>query len=175
MTIINNPLVYNSTPTTRTDGTFGVGQSDPLGNALTSQATRTYGEDPTNDLLGVQAKPVVDTKYSWTRMSVLVGAAGANGAVLKASAGQVFSVYCRNTTGAARYFQLFNQTTVPADGVAPTYSFLVPASGYIVLDGAFFGADGQNFATGIYWCVSSTEATKTIGATTDCTTAIHYV
>ena len=42
---------YNATPTTRTEGQFGVLQADTAGNLLNSLGTRIAGEDITNNRL----------------------------------------------------------------------------------------------------------------------------
>lgn len=100
---------------------------------------------------------------------------GANATLnVKSSAGNVYSLKCHNLNGAARYLQLHNTATVPSNPDVPVYSFLVPANSEIVIGTDFFGENGHNFATGIAFGFSTTEATYTGGTATDQMTYIHY-
>lgn len=87
---------------------------------------------------------------------------GTGGLVLKASAGNLFSVTC--TSGAsAGYFMVFDSTTVPADGVVtPVYVASLAANTSFFTDFAY----PIRCATGISVCFSTTgQFTKTISAT----------
>ena len=139
--------IFNTTPTTRTNGQGGPLQADSNGYLLVSQG-------------------------SWSRFQNL----GANATLnVKSSSGRVLSVYMRNLNAAVRYLQLFNTATVPTTGDTPYYTFLIPASGYTVIDGTFFGPNGANFPTGIAFAFSTTEKTYTAGAASDHITQIQYV
>jgi len=163
---------YNAAPTPRTEAQFGPLQADSLGNLNTTLATRIRGEDDSNDLLGVMQKPVVSTTYSW---SLYTNLGAANAAFIKASTGNVFSAYCHNNSGAVRYFQLHNKATIPLAGEVPIFTILVPVGAAIFLEGSFLGEDGHNFATGIGFAVSTTEATYTAGAAGDGVVHVKYV
>jgi len=84
--------------------------------------------------------------------------------VLKASAGKLFTVTGYNNNSGRQFVQLFNSTTVPADGAVPVVTFLVAATANFSLD---YGRWGRYFSTGIAISNSSTAATKTIGSA-DC-------
>lgn len=167
-------LLYNASPATRTEGQYGIPQGDALGNALTSLGTWLYGEDSTNQLMRTMTKPVVDTQYSWSRYTNIANPITVGSAVVKASAGQIGSLYCRNTTASNRWIQLFNATSAPPSGV-PILSFLVPPGSAILIERTFLGDDGTNFATGITWGLSTTETTFTAATATDGLVVIMYV
>lgn len=66
-----------------------------------------------------------------------------------------------NASGATRYLLLFNTSAVPADGSAPS---LIPIP---ILNGATvsitYPEGGRYLSTGLSWCSSTTQATKTLG------------
>jgi hypothetical protein len=66
-----------------------------------------------------------------------------------------------NTNAAARWLQLFNAASVPADAAVPVLSIPMAAGAYVSRD---FGAYGKLFPDGISWCTSSTAVTKTVGS-----------
>ena len=90
-------------------------------------------------------------------------AAYANSLVVKNTAGRLFLLLGYNSNAVAQFIQVHNTTAVPADGVAPVYTFTVP-QGNFSLD---LSNVGDYFSTGITVCNSSTGPTKTIGAA-DC-------
>lgn len=60
---------YNATPTTRTEGQFGVLQADTLGNLNTTLATRLAGEDISRGIMKTQEEYVpytITTAGSYT-------------------------------------------------------------------------------------------------------------
>ena len=81
--------------------------------------------------------------------------------IIKAGAGNLYVLTGYNDHTAGQFIQLFNSTTLPADGVAPVITFYVSAKSNFSLD---FGVYGRYFGTGIVACNSTTAATKTIGA-----------
>lgn len=100
---------------------------------------------------------------------------GANATLnVKATSGNVFSLYCHNANAASRYIQLHNTATTPADQDVPLYSFLVPTLGQTIIGEDFFSTAGANFSTGIAFAFSTTKATYTAGTNTDQNTVIHY-
>lgn len=66
-----------------------------------------------------------------------------------------------NASGGTRYLQLFNASAVPADGATPS---LIPIP---ILNGATvsitYPEGGRYFSTGLSWCSSTTQLTKTLG------------
>ncbi len=83
--------------------------------------------------------------------------------VVATSPTRLVEVHVINTSGDDRYFQIFDGTSVPIDGVAPKYAALVPAGATIALS---FKARFE-LANGLCWASSSTLATKTITGTPD--------
>ena len=158
--------VYNTTPTVRANGQGGPIQSDANGGLVIS------GADTANGLIVTGTRPIVSATYSWTRFQNL----GANVTLnVKASAGNVFAVYCQNNAGTNRYLQLFNTATVPAPGAVPLFTFFVLKAEDTFIDGSFFGANGYYFSTGIAFAFSTTQATYTAAPAADHATHIMYV
>ena len=66
-----------------------------------------------------------------------------------------------NASGGTRYLHLFNMSVVPADGSTPS---LIPIP---ILNGATvsisYPEGGRYFSTGLSWCSSTTQTTKTLG------------
>lgn len=84
----------------------------------------------------------------------------------------VKEVRVTNASGATRYIQLFDAAALPADGTVPSMLPVVIING-AVLSIAF--PEGRLFGTGLCWCSSTTQATKTIGGATDFWMEIDYV
>jgi len=87
------------------------------------------------------------------------GAAAAS-RIHKATPGKAFRLTMFNGNAAARFFQVFDSATLPADAVVPLLSVSVAANGSFTFD---FGIYGRSFAAGIVVCNSTTGPTKTIG------------
>ena len=81
--------------------------------------------------------------------------------VIKASAGTLISLIGYNSLTSSQFIQIFNSTTVPANGAVPIYTFTVPGSSNFSLDVPITGVP---FSTGISVCNSSSAATKTLGS-----------
>lgn len=174
-TDVGNPVKtggkYNVTPPVGTDGQRLDTQMDVNANTKTREAYAAVGEDNTNGVLATAPKPLATNTYAWTRYINLGAAATAN---VKASPGNVYSIYCRNINAAVRYIQLHDTATTPAPGAVPLYTFLIPASGSVVIDAAFFGEMGASFASGIAFAFSTTETTYTAGTAGEQTTICMY-
>lgn len=84
--------------------------------------------------------------------------------VLKASAGTLISLMGRNSSASDQYIQIFNTTSVPADGATPIYFFTAFAGSDFSMD---LPITGCPFSTGISVSNSSTDTTKTEGSA-DC-------
>lgn len=169
---------YRASPTTYADGDAAVDQMDATGNKKVTSATLLAGEDLTNNVMAMIPKALPVSTYSPTLYSALTQVTKA---VIKATPGNVLSIYITNDNAAVRFFQLHNKATAPAAAEVPIYSFKVPAGtannpGVLILDASFFTQAGANFATGIGWAISTTFATFTDSATnTEHVTFIHYV
>lgn len=158
------PGIYNSSDFTLSSGD---------GSALTTDAAgrlQLSGLDITNTVFPVQFKPVAVSTYSWTSFQNL----GANATLnVKATPGNVRSLYCHNIGGTAAYIQLHNSATTSSG--APLYTFLVPAGGTTFVESTFFGENGAYFSTGIAFGFSTTEATYTAGNAANQITQIMYI
>jgi hypothetical protein len=164
-----NPLKvggkYNATAPTYDDGDRGDAQLDSRGNLLNSLGTKIAGEDLTNDLLGTQNKPVAVSTYAW---STDISAALEASSVTKATAGvmRYFSGRIDSTHATGTYYvQFMNAASLPADGAvtmlcAPVkVQHVTGTDSPVIVD---FTMNGIYASTGIVWCLSTTEFTKTI-------------
>lgn len=84
--------------------------------------------------------------------------------VVKAAPGTLQSLYASNSSSALRYLLIYNRATTPSSNGSLRYSFPIPAGtpaapGSIVLGTDFFGAEGQDFTSGIGIAISSVNAT----------------
>ncbi len=122
-------------------------------------------EDNTNGVYAMQNKPLAASTYCW---SVDASAALEASSVTKGSAGNIrkFSGRIDSSAASATYYlQLLNASSLPADGAvsficAPTkIQHVTGTDSPINLD---FTDNCINASTGIVWCLSSTEFTKTI-------------
>lgn len=154
--------VYQSTPSTIADGKAAAIGIDVNRNVKITQATLEAGEDLTNNVLGVLQKPVSSSVYTPTEFTSF-GAAAGTGVAVKASAGNIYSVYVTSAASAIRYFQVFNSATALAVGGTPIASYplgSVPAGGIyeLKLDTTHF-APSRYMSTGIAVAISSTNGT----------------
>lgn len=154
-----------------TDGDYTTVNSDSLGHLWMREGFAPGYENNTDGVASVGIKPLATSTYSWTRFVNF----GANATLnVKASAGNIKSLYCHNLNGSPRYIQLHNTATTPAVSAVPLFTFLVPAGGVVQLDGAFFGENGYNFTTGIAFAFSTDEGIYTAGTAADQFTTIMY-
>lgn len=128
--------------------------------------------DTTNNVHATVNKPLAVSTYAPTRFADLGANATAN---VKATAGNVLSIYCNNENAADRYVQLHNTGTTPGGGAAPLYTFRVPAGGDVLIGTDFFTQAGAHFSTGIAFAFSTTKDTYTAGTAGDQSTLVHYI
>lgn len=146
----------------------GISSSSP---AYVQEVNAPAAEDNTNGTIANAVKPLATSTYSWSRFVDFGSNVTAN---VKASAGNVKSLYCHNSSGSNAYIQLHNTATTPSGSAVPAFVFLVPAGGAVFVDGAFFGENGYNFSTGIAFAFSTTEGTYTAATAGDQATIIMY-
>lgn len=175
-TDLGNPIKvggkYNSTAPVLIDGQRGDMQLDSSANVKNTLATLIAGEDGSNNLMATQNRKIAAATYSPLLFTNFAANATLN---VKASPGNVCSIYHHNLNAAARYFQLHNTATTPGGAAVPLMTFLVPAGAALVLGEDFFGQAGLNFTTGIAFAHSTTEGTYTAGTATDQFTELHYI
>lgn len=148
-----------------------VGGPSSSSPAYVQEVKAAEAEDNTNGIIAQALKPLATSTYSWSRFVDFGSNVTAN---VKASAGNVKSLYCHNSSGSNAYIQLHNTATTPSSSAVPAFVFLVPAGGAVFVDGAFFGENGYNFATGIAFAFSTTEGTYTAATAGDQATIIMY-
>jgi len=164
-------IKYNSTPPTLSNGEATSLQADSSGNLKVREQYMPGAEDNTNNVYAVAQLPLSSNTYTWSRFVNL----GANSTLnVKSSAGNVFSIYCYNANGTARFLQIHNTATTPSGGATPVLSYLVPATGAISIDSASLGAGGTAFTNGIAFAFSTTSTTYTAATASDQLTIIHY-
>lgn len=116
----------------------------------------------------VYAAMVAEASSAWALSSAQAMAAAS--LVIKASAGRLYKLFAQNDNAAARYIQLHNTTSVPADTAVPVWSIKLAIAEGREFD---FGPFGRYFSTGICVNNSSTSGTKTIGAADSNFTALY--
>ena len=84
--------------------------------------------------------------------------------VFKDAPGILFGITGYNSRTSAQWIQIYDETTLPADAVAPIVTITVAASSNFSID---FGLRGRPMKKGIIVGNSSTGPTKTIGSA-DC-------
>jgi hypothetical protein len=168
---VKTGAIFNSSPVTVTNGQRVDSQADANGYLKTREQYAPGAEDNTNNVFATQVLPLAVATYSYTPFINL----GANATLnVKASAGNVYSIYCHNLNASNRFIQLHNTATTPGGGAVPAKTYLVPGNGTIILDAQYLGPGGINFTTGIAFAFSTTEATYTAGAAGDQVTEVHF-
>lgn len=94
-----------------------------------------------------------------------ISGASTNATSLKASAGQVYSIYAHNTNAAVRYLKLYNKASSPTVGTdTPVMTLPIPGStagnGFVLDTGGL----GVEFATGIAYALTTGVADSDTGA-----------
>lgn len=148
--------VYRVTPTALTDLQGGPVALSSRSAVQTNADTLQFFEDSSNGVAATAEKPLAVSTYTPDRDS---SAAAETNSVTKSSAGVLYEADISNSSGAIRYWQMHNTASLPADGVVPVISIAVPAAGSVQRS----WPKGIYFSTGMTWCWSTTQATKTIG------------
>lgn len=155
-------FVYNTIPVTYLDGEGGAGAMDVNGNAQVGLGTLIFGEDSTQNVLGVWPKPIVSGTYAW---SPDMDAGTVTKKSVKASAGAVGHIYVTNENAAARYFQLHNKASAPAATEVPLRSYLIPGGASAAIPAILDKQLYSYHSTGVAWAISTTMLTFTDSAT----------
>ena len=115
-----------------------------------------------------QTAVVVAPSYlSADGITPVVSASAENAHVLKATPGNLYSVYATNLTATAGYLVVLNATSSPSDGaITPLAAVPLPASGVASID--FTPGPPEAYSTGITAVLTSaaTPFTKTTGVIT---------
>jgi len=139
------------------------GSSSVTGNVSIVQGGNTAAVNSN----GAQLVALTPSSGSSIGITSVVSAAAESSHVLKASAGNLYSVYATNQTATAGFLLLLNATTAPADGaVSPLECIPLPANGNATIN---YGSGPPSvFSTGIVAVVSSGANcfTKTTGTVT---------
>jgi hypothetical protein len=132
--------------------------------ASTSSATGDYDAIHTNALGQLQVSPYPTTNGGLLIQRIL-SAASTNATSIKASAGQVYTIYATNLNAAVRYLKLYNKASSPTVGTdTPVMTLPIPAS----TTGAGFvldtGGMGITFSNGIAMAITTGVADSDTGA-----------
>lgn len=117
--------------------------------------------------MGTQAVAIAPTSASTGGITAVVSASAENNHILKASAGNLYSIYATNQTATAGFLVVINAITSPADGaITPLECVPLPASGNASIN--YNSGPPSVFSTGIVAVVSSGANcfTKTTGTIT---------
>lgn len=128
----------------------------------------------TNSLGTVTANQAVTASPGTTPVAVN-SAATTNGAVSKATAGQLINCVANNASVAAKYVRFYNKATAPTVGTdVPIVVITVPASASKEIE---FGSVGKRFTTGIGYSITggATATDATAVAAGDVQLAFDYV
>lgn len=90
---------------------------------------------------------------------------------VSAGACRVFGFTVTSTKASGQFVQVFDASTLPADGAIPLLSIDIPTATAKGLD---FGMSGRWFYRGVWLCNSTTQGSKTIGAA-DCLFDAQYL
>ena len=153
------PLVkYVASPATLTDGQAVSMQADSKGNVRMAEQNSTTAELNTLGVVATAPRPLSGADLTPS----IVSAQAATGVVIKAAPGVGYKLIYTNGNAAARYIQLHNATSAPADTTVPLLAVAVAAGTSYTID---LGPFGAYFSTGIYACHSTSAFTKTLGST----------
>ena len=142
--------------------------------ANTSQVSVAGVSTAANQNTGNASLTSIDTKLPSNFVNSPINFGASNQAVLKASAGAVFKVYCYNKNAATRFFQIHDKATAPINTDIPIESFPIAANTALILDSTFWGATGRVCSAGVAWAFSSTEATLTLATAADQSSSVGY-
>jgi hypothetical protein len=129
----------------------------------------TYATEPIPGAQASATQPVSGTvtanqgTFTAPTGTYVNSAATTNGAVLKASAGTIYTLHAYNNGAGVAYVKLYNSTTVTVGTTTPALVIPIPATSFS--PPINFGATGQRFGTGICYAITG-------GAADNDTTAV---
>jgi len=138
------------------DGQYTALQTDSLGNVRQTQATQMAGEDLSNNILATTNKPLAVSDYSPSNYKNLGTSDSAN---IKATAGNIFTIGCINTSGTDAYFQIHNTTAVPAAAAVPEDVVIIPTGQQTIAGTDYFTVGGLHLNTGVTFVISTVQNT----------------
>lgn len=138
-----------------------------LGTVIISAGSAIIGKVGIDQTTDETTNKVKTQGIALSNHATMTASAGTH---IKATPGTLYTLTVTNNKISAQYFQIHNLATVPADGATPVYCIYLQAGAIAEIS---FGAYGKYCAAGIYWCNSSTQATKTIGSA-DCIVSAEY-
>lgn len=144
-------VLYNASPTARTEGQYGPPQGDIQGNVKVTQGTMLAGEDTTNNVLATVLQPMAVNTHAASVGSQM--ATSQPYYVAKAAAGTLYSITGYNANAATRYIQVHNLAVAPTStSSVPLFTFPVPSGQAFSLDLTPYGVYNS---TGITVAISS--------------------
>ncbi len=176
--------IIAATSATAADGSTNVGGNLNIGTAASSNTSGALFNKPylfngaTWDRArtiqgavaagtGTAAVAIAPTSAAAGGITPVVTSAAANNLVIKASAGNLYSVYAVNLTGTAGFLVVLNATSAPADGaITPLDCVALPANGNASIN--YNSGPPAVYSTGMVAVVTSgaTCFTKTTGTLT---------
>lgn len=145
------------------DGFTGVAMLGVRRDTPATQVTAAadYCEIPVSGIGSLWNTPTPNTQGGLS-IGRLISAATTNATSLKASAGQVYSIYVNNLNAAARYIKFYNKASAPTVGTdTPVATFAIPAGGALNITSDTMGLA---FATGIAYALTTGIADADTGA-----------
>lgn len=159
-----------------TDGDYTAPIFGASGHQHVAEGFAAQAEDNTNAVIATANKPLTVNTYTW---SVDFSSALEASSVIKASAGTLRSIFGRidsTHATATYYFQVLNAASVPADG-AVTHLIAPRKIAHVNGTNTNFEIDLTDScihgSTGLVWCLSTTEFTKTISGAFVSATALY--
>lgn len=159
--------VYKTTAAQQagTDGDYAPLLTNSTGHLHTADGFAPQAEDNTNGVIATMVKPLAVTTYAWTmdRSTALEASSvtKASAGVIRAMSGRIDSTHATGTY----YIQILNAASLPADGAVTTLAHPLKIQHTAGTDSNFsmdFTQNGIYASTGLVWCISTTEFSKTI-------------
>lgn len=164
--ILSFPFLFDGTTWDRWRGTSVAG----AGNVAEQLAPSA--EDNSNGIIAQIPKPLAVSAYC---ASVSTNQGAANATSVKASSGNLFSVYVYNMNGVARFLFFVNTAGTPTGASASLICpVLVPAGAQVFIGEEVFGQTGINFSTGIGLAMMTTVVGGTLGTAGECFWTARY-